>query len=451
MVKRRILIIALMAILILPIYVKVIISPAFSKLIIKTSEREATLIARHLASMLLPVNAEFKTDSLPVEFQNKVKGLSEDFNGMLINVFSPTGKTIYSTDLQGIGKINKGAEFHTFVVKGNTYAKLKKKNTQSVEGRVLIADVVETYVPLMKGKEFIGAIEIYYDVTQKNQMLNKLIFRSSLISFALMFVFFILIVAILFKVDTPVTGVQQEGLHVIYRSPYYILLITALSIFVAESVVMMFISTFSNISMLEEAILDSSLLVLLVSPVLLFFIFRPLIQHISERKIMEERLRTISASDDLTGLLNRRGFFNLAEQQLKTAKRLKKELILLYADVDNLKQINDTIGHHQGDLVLVETAQLFRMTFRESDIIARLGGDEFIALITGGNESDEEIIRDRFQESLQALNRQRDQSYNLSISIGIVRCEPDNLVSIDELIKQADDLMYKEKKNRKVL
>jgi diguanylate cyclase (GGDEF)-like protein len=451
MVKRRILIIALIAIFTLPIYVKVIISPAFSKLFIETSEKEAVMIASHMASMHLPVNEELKTDSLPVDFHNKIKKLSEEFNIMKIKVFSPKGKTLYSTDLDEIGKINQGAEFHTIVAKGKAYSKLKKKNTKSVEGQTLISDVVETYVPIMNEKKFIGAIEAYYDVTQKNKMLNKLTFRSSLISFALMFVFFILIVVILFKVDRPVTGFQQEGLHAIYRSPYYVLIITAISIFVAESVVMIFISTFSNISMLEEAVLDSSLLVLLVSPVLLFFIFRPLIQHISERKIIEERLRTTSTSDDLTGLLNRRGFFNLAEQQLKTAKRLKKELILLYADVDNLKRINDVIGHSQGDLVLVETAQLFRMTFRESDIIARLGGDEFVALSTGEIESDEETVRRRLQESLQNLNKQRDHSYNLSISIGVVRCEPDELTSIDELIKQADDLMYKEKKTRKEL
>lgn len=99
-----------------------------------------------------------------------------------------------------------------------------------------------------------------------------------------------------------------------------------------------------------------------------------------EHARMHERLHTISLHDDLTGLYNRRGFFTLAEHLLKLAKRQQEGLFMLYADLDDLKKINDTLGHQKGDWALIDTANLLKETFRESDIIARIGGDEFVVM-----------------------------------------------------------------------
>ncbi len=92
---------------------------------------------------------------------------------------------------------------------------------------------------------------------------------------------------------------------------------------------------------------------------------------------MQEHLRIMSITDDLTGLLNRRGFFPIAEQQLKLANRSGTGLVLLFADIDNLKWINDKFGHKEGDAVLIDVSRAIKESFRDSDIIARLGGDEF--------------------------------------------------------------------------
>ncbi len=101
---------------------------------------------------------------------------------------------------------------------------------------------------------------------------------------------------------------------------------------------------------------------------------------ITERKAMEEEIKALSLHDELTTLLNRRGFLTLAEQQLKTASRMKKRIALLYLDVDNLKRINDSGGHNLGDRALTEIAFHLKKSFRESDIVARMGGDEFSVL-----------------------------------------------------------------------
>ena len=101
---------------------------------------------------------------------------------------------------------------------------------------------------------------------------------------------------------------------------------------------------------------------------------------ITERKKMEEEIGELSFRDPLTTLYNRRGFITLAEQQLKAAPRAQRKMLLAFLDVDNLKGINDTLGHEGGDKVLIDAADVLRRTFRESDIIARVGGDEFAVL-----------------------------------------------------------------------
>ncbi len=169
---------------------------------------------------------------------------------------------------------------------------------------------------------------------------------------------------------------------------------------------------------------------------------------ISERKKLEERLHQLSITDGLTNILNRRGFITLSEQQLKVADRRKKPFYLLYADVNNMKLINDTHGHSSGDEALVQVAKALKM-FRESDIVGRLGGDEFAALFSGeSGELTKELITKRFNENLQIVSKQRDRKFKLTISVGIIRYDPLNPCSLPDLLSRADQLMYKHKLKR---
>jgi len=172
--------------------------------------------------------------------------------------------------------------------------------------------------------------------------------------------------------------------------------------------------------------------------------------NITEQKLLEERLREASITDDLTGLLNRRGFMALAEQQFKLTEREQGLLFLLFADFDNLKTINDTFGHHTGDRALRETADLLRKTFRESDIIGRVGGDEFALLLTGeSGMGDEAAITTRFEENIRDFNRQEGREYRLAISAGIVRFDAGCMRTFGEFLSRADNLMYENKKKKR--
>jgi len=173
-------------------------------------------------------------------------------------------------------------------------------------------------------------------------------------------------------------------------------------------------------------------------------------KDINEIKRMEEKLRNLSLTDALTGLYNRRGFFTLVEQLLKLSKRQKTGTFMLYADVDNLKDINDTFGHQEGDLALIEIANILKKNFRESDIIARIGGDEFVAIPVGTAGDTIEIITARLQKSFEIYNEERNCSYKLSLSVGTAYYDPERPCSIDELLIQGDKLMYERKRQTRV-
>ncbi|MCK4963968.1 MAG: diguanylate cyclase [Dehalococcoidia bacterium] len=166
-----------------------------------------------------------------------------------------------------------------------------------------------------------------------------------------------------------------------------------------------------------------------------------------QRLIVE--LRKLSLSDDLTGLLNRRGFMRVAKHQLKVANRSKREMLLLYMDFDHLKQINDALSHRDGDRTLIEVANLLKQTFRESDIIARIGGDEFVVLTIEAGKDSEEVLRHRLQEELDTHNAKGQQPFKLSISVGVAHYDPERPRSIEELLHRADTSMYEQKRQNR--
>ncbi len=157
----------------------------------------------------------------------------------------------------------------------------------------------------------------------------------------------------------------------------------------------------------------------------------------------------LTLMDDLTGLYNRRGFYTLSKQQWKLADRRKKKLVLIYCDLDNLKEINDQLGHKMGDQALVIVAQALRSTFRESDIIARMGGDEFATLAIEAESDGRTMIR-RLDEQIERINSLGEFQHKLSVSSGVAHYDPENPVSIDEVLAQADAQMYTHKYHKKV-
>jgi two-component system cell cycle response regulator len=159
-------------------------------------------------------------------------------------------------------------------------------------------------------------------------------------------------------------------------------------------------------------------------------------------------LQKLSHRDDLTGLYNRRGFLIQAEQLRKLAWRQQTPFVLVFLDLDHLKGINDTFGHAEGNRALIETADVLRRCFRQSDLLARFGGDEFAALALGSGDADDAVIRARLNGALDAVNVKPDRDYLLGVSFGILTCGPDEQVGIETLLERADRLMYREKRQK---
>jgi diguanylate cyclase (GGDEF)-like protein len=164
-----------------------------------------------------------------------------------------------------------------------------------------------------------------------------------------------------------------------------------------------------------------------------------------------EVLNTVSAlafRDELTGVLNRRGFMRQSFDLLRRAARNGQRATLFYADVNNLKQLNDAAGHRAGDELLARTGAVLRVTFRSADVVGRLGGDEFAALALSPNRRCDQWIRQRLGHALKDANSK--PAYPpVSLSVGIAwRC-PELPLSLDELIGQADRAMYAIKQLRR--
>ncbi len=167
-----------------------------------------------------------------------------------------------------------------------------------------------------------------------------------------------------------------------------------------------------------------------------------------ERHRMQAALRSLSLTDELTGLCNRRGFMALAEQHLKLARRMNRRVEVVFADLDGLKQINDTFGHQAGDEALAKTAGILKETFRHSDIIGRIGGDEFVVLAMEDSSSSTRRIITRLKKNLKNYSAQSIAPYKLSFSVGVAHFDASEGTSIEEMIAQADKALYKHRRSR---
>lgn len=172
-------------------------------------------------------------------------------------------------------------------------------------------------------------------------------------------------------------------------------------------------------------------------------------EAVKELAEYNEKLSNISQTDELTGLYNRRGFMNLANQNLRLARKRGKNGLLFFVDIDDLKQINDQYGHDEGDLAIKAVGVILAKTFRASDIIARLGGDEFTILATDSSLNILPKIEERLSKFTKEYNLQSGKPYQLSISIGAVPFQSYESVSLENLMSQADNILYKEKKRKR--
>lgn len=181
---RNILILAIVIVIALILYNIFLTVPSFTKLLINATKNDAVRITKHLASyLLISEKNEIGKDSLNIHLLKEVGKIKEDFELMNLKVFSASGEIIFSGDPNEVGEINQRRYFHDIVAKGRVYAEVVPKDKESLEGQKVTSDVLETYVPIMNDGRFLGAFEIYYDITGRRKQLNKLISQSSTITF----------------------------------------------------------------------------------------------------------------------------------------------------------------------------------------------------------------------------------------------------------------------------
>lgn len=169
---------------------------------------------------------------------------------------------------------------------------------------------------------------------------------------------------------------------------------------------------------------------------------------ITARKQFEDALRTLALMDELTGLYNRRGFVTLAERHVVLARRKRQPLVLIAADIDDLKGINDRFGHAAGDQALIAAAGILKQTYREADIVARLGGDEFTVFPLEAARDSISLLIERLETNLRKFNEQSRREFTLSMSTGVALLEGELSKDIQQLLSEADSQLYRQKRER---
>jgi len=160
-------------------------------------------------------------------------------------------------------------------------------------------------------------------------------------------------------------------------------------------------------------------------------------------------LSQMANSDELTGLYNRRGYLEYAKGEIASLQNKGKKALICYADMDNLKYINDVFGHDEGDFALREISSILKEAFRNGDIIGRMGGDEFIAFAITEVDDFEPTIKERIAAITKHHNEVAGKPYPIEMSTGVCEfiCGPD--IDIHEIIECADEKLYKEKSEKK--
>lgn len=154
-------------------------------------------------------------------------------------------------------------------------------------------------------------------------------------------------------------------------------------------------------------------------------------------------------TDELTGLYNRRGFLTVAQHQIESARRQRRRMIALFADMDGLKEINDTLGHAAGDAAIRDVAEILKSSLRGGDVVARIGGDEFVVLTSIEESDGADALIERLKADVELFNQESIRNYAVKISFGFSVIEPDSPFDLAEVIQRADMEMYREKQRRR--
>lgn len=359
--------------------------PSLARMLVEESERDAVRAAEVLRGLLL----EQEGEGLTVESGHAptLEAVRVALGVARFKVFDAAGVLVHSSTGEGVGTRNDSGVFRDVVAQGRPYTHVVGNDNHTVEGESLSGRVVETYVPILRQGRFLGAFEIYYDITERQEDFDQRV-RSMNLSVAIL-----------------------------------------LALLLSAFAVTVFRSYRSALKIERE---HSSRL-----------------SHEIERRLkIEEELREshghfryLAHHDALTGIPNRTLFLDRFEHALANARRHGSRLALLFIDLDRFKPINDTYGHEAGDRLLCGAARILQDSVRESDTAARIAGDEFAVLVEHADERTVETLVERLSRELNAGLDVGFGEIETSASIGI-SLYPEHGQDIETLFHHADVAMY---------
>jgi len=492
-VLSGILLSALLAVASLSLFTAFYVFPLFTGLLEKQTVQRAIDAAEDLSYWLRGEGYRFGDERLPESFGRYLSSYTRIHSVVKAKILASDGRVLFSTDPAEIGSRVKHRFFFDEVVRGRIYTRSIARNEKSSDGESFREEVIETYVPVVEDGRFLGAFEVYTDVTAPKERLSAILWRVSGLLFALVSALLGLLVAAALiarraarqrrEVEDRLRQISRDWedtfntipeMITVHDLEYNILRANRAAReglrIPADAVppVRCYERVHGTLHPPKDCPSCGTLktgepcrterfepnlgkyvelrTVPRIGPDGNMVGLIHIIRDISEQKTLEERLRRMSVTDELTGLLNRRGFFQVAGRQLAVAGRSEEEAALFYADLDNMKWINDTLGHEEGDRALRDAADLFREVFRKTDIVGRIGGDEFaIFMVKASEYNAEKRLRVRFD----AFNRLGERPYRLDLSLGMVRFDPSAPLELEELLKEADRRMYREKLAKK--
>lgn len=177
-------------------------------------------------------------------------------------------------------------------------------------------------------------------------------------------------------------------------------------------------------------------------------IHQKLRENMEQIKNDNEKISSISKIDELTGIMNRRGFIQSASEIIALPENKNREALLVFINMNNMKKVNDTFGHSEGDFALKAIANIMKRCFRGNDIVARIGGDEYAALAFVDVPDIQQILRKRITQYFDNLNQKSAKQYYITVSVGMYKFNCGSKVSLSDVMKHADESLIENKKNK---
>ncbi|MFC1748098.1 diguanylate cyclase domain-containing protein [Pseudomonadota bacterium] len=499
---RRIVIVVILASVTVPAYDLLSVYPSFERLLFQSTEREAKRTAIHLANMIRdePHNGEpFSNRALDKATQALITHSAKDFELWKARIFTHEGEIIFSTLPEEVGNKNTNDYFFNVVAKGTLFSKLEKKQGLSMEGETLPLDVVEIYVPIIEEGTFLGAIEVYYNITEQKESLRTLLLKSGITLVALVTAIVATVLLLLLKITSNSRKLAQARQLLTTQEQIFCDVIDSaqdgIIVTDADQRIKIVNPAFCDLTGYDEQdVLEQTPAMLSsgqhddhfyeqmwrsieedkrwrgeiwnrrndgsIFPGLLSIStieddsekvthYVGIFTDISQQKASEKHYQDMAYHDPLTGLANRLLFLDSLRSEIREAKRSNTEVALLFLDLDGFKQVNDTAGHDVGDILLKQVARRLLLTVRSEDTVARIGGDEFTIVLKTTNNRD--AIAEIGNKLVRVINKPiliNDTNFHVGACIGIA-CYPHDAEDAETLITIADEAMYEAKQTGK--